>query len=428
MILYRDWTITSDGLLARQYDNLSRRVEVVGDLPSGWTWDLLVQVGSAMDIIPLDPMEGGVGHTLTAEQVSIDGYYTVQLRGRSGDVIKHTNTTQCFVSKSLSGTAQWPTIPSEFTELEQRIWELNSHPPVPGENGFWLIWNPVEDKYEESAFPLPDDIHINNPYAVEYKPQTLTEAEQAQARTNINAMGRDELPAAVNDALAQAKESGEFDGEPGPAGPQGEKGDTGPTGPQGPKGDTGATGPQGPKGNTGDTGAQGPKGDTGATGPAGATGPKGDTGAQGPKGDPGDVGPQGPAGPAGSDATVTADSIKTALGYTPADEKVVNQLSEEIGDIVSVTSTTPSVQMEANREYVCTDNVANLTITGFSASESEKPVEYAIMFRAGDSITVTLPDIVVWVNGEPTFSANKGYYLAFIPVYGRYLGVYAEVD
>ena len=30
---------------------------------------------------------------------------------------------------------------------------------------------------------------------------------------------------------------------------------------------------------------------------------------------------------------MTADSIKTALGYTPADEKVVNQLSEDIGDI-----------------------------------------------------------------------------------------------
>lgn len=348
MILYRDWTITSDGLLARQYDNLSRRVEVVGDLPSGWTWDLLVQVGSAMDIIPLEPMEGGVGHTLTAEQVSIDGYYTVQLRGRSGDVIKHTNTTQCFVSKSLSGTAQWPTIPSEFTELEQRIWELNSHPPVPGENGFWLIWNPVEDKYEESAFPLPDDIHINNPYAVEYKPQTLTEEEQTQARININALGRDELPTAVNVALAQAKESGEFDGEPGPAGPpgavgpEGPKGDTGATGATGPAGATGArgdkgdTGDRGPKGDTGPTGPQGPKGDTGATGPAGATGPKGDTGPtgpQGPKGDTGATGPQGPAGPAGSDATVTAANIKNALGYTPADAKVVSRLSEDIGDI-----------------------------------------------------------------------------------------------
>lgn len=42
------------------------------------------------------------------------------------------------------------------------------------------------------------------------------------------------------------------------------------------------------------------------------------------------IGPQGPAGPAGSDATVTADSIKSALGYTPADEETVSQLSVDL--------------------------------------------------------------------------------------------------
>lgn len=344
MILYRDWTITSDGLLARQYDNLSRRVEVVGDLPSGWTWDLLVQVGSAMDIIPLEPMEGGVGHTLTAEQVSIDGYYTVQLRGRSGDVIKHTNTTQCFVSKSLSGTAQWPTIPSEFTELEQRIWELNSHPPVPGENGFWLIWNPVEDKYEESAFPLPDDIHINNPYAVEYKPQTLTEAEQAQARININALGKDELPAAVNVALEQAKESGEFDGEPGPVGPAGRDGQDGRDGAEGKPGADGV-GVKSIDQTTTST-ADGGSNVITATLTNGVkttftvrNGTKGSQGEPGKDGRDGAPGKDGQNGKDGSDATVTADSIKSALGYTPADEKVVSRLSEEKDDLKNLLLT-----------------------------------------------------------------------------------------
>jgi hypothetical protein len=103
-------------------------------------------------------------------------------------------------------------------------------------------------------------------------------------------------------------------GQPGPAGPQGEpgpKGDAGPQGEPGPKGDTGATGPQGepgPKGDTGATGPQGepgPKGDTGAPGAQGEPGPKGDTGAPGPQGEPGPkgdtgaTGPQGEAGPTG---------------------------------------------------------------------------------------------------------------------------------
>lgn len=67
----------------------------------------------------------------------------------------------------------------------------------------------------------------------------------------------------------------------------------------------GATGPQGPKG---DTGEQGPKGDTGATGPQG---PKGDTGS------------------AGSDATVTAASIESALGYTPANPSSIPTVTND---------------------------------------------------------------------------------------------------
>ena len=41
-------------------------------------------------------------------------------------------------------------------------------------------------------------------------------------------------------------------------------------------------------------------------------------GAQGPQGPQGIQGPQGETGPAGSDATVTAENIQSALGYTPA--------------------------------------------------------------------------------------------------------------
>ena len=150
MIKFENWIITADGLLARQFDHLSRRVEVVGDLPEGWEWELLVQVGDAMDIIRLTPMPGGADHTLTEQQVSIPGYYTVQLRGRRGEAVQHTNTVQCFVPQSLTGDAKWPELPSEFSQAEQRISELNAHPPKPGWNGFWMIWNPEIGAYEES--------------------------------------------------------------------------------------------------------------------------------------------------------------------------------------------------------------------------------------------------------------------------------------
>ena len=39
MLIFNDWQIKNDGtLIARQYDNLSRRLLVTGDLPEGWIW------------------------------------------------------------------------------------------------------------------------------------------------------------------------------------------------------------------------------------------------------------------------------------------------------------------------------------------------------------------------------------------------------
>ena len=157
MIIFNNWQITAPrSVIARQYDNLSRRLEVVGNLPEGYAWSMLVQVGSAMDVITLESMEGGAGVTLTADQMSQSGYYQMQLRGTQGDVVRHTNVISVFIPASLSGDGQWPTLPSEFTQAEQRIRALNEHPSIPGQNGFWMVWDPEKDEYLESAFPLPD--------------------------------------------------------------------------------------------------------------------------------------------------------------------------------------------------------------------------------------------------------------------------------
>lgn len=47
-------------------------------------------------------------------------------------------------------------LPSEFYQIERTITDINNHPPTPGTNGFWLIWNPTTRRYEESTVPLPD--------------------------------------------------------------------------------------------------------------------------------------------------------------------------------------------------------------------------------------------------------------------------------
>lgn len=51
--------------------------------------------------------------------------------------------------------------------------------------------------------------------AVLYSEQSLNDAQKAQARANIGAVSNDELQEPINTAIAQAKASGEFDGEDG---------------------------------------------------------------------------------------------------------------------------------------------------------------------------------------------------------------------
>ena len=74
------------------------------------------------------------------------------------------------------------------------------------------------------------------------------------------------------------------------------------------------------KGEKGDPGADGAKGEKGDPGADGAKGEKGDPGADGAKGEKGDP---------GADASVTTENIKKALGYTPAKQSDVNNLSNE---------------------------------------------------------------------------------------------------
>lgn len=126
--------------------------------------------------------------------------------------------------------------------------------------------------------------------AVKYTPQSLTEAQKAQARSNIGvtsggggagAPGTTFTPSVSEAGVISWTNDGGLD-NPEPVNIKGPKGD------QGPQGETGA------------------KGETGAQGPQGEPGAKGEPGAQGPQGEP------------GTDATVTEAAITAALGYTPA--------------------------------------------------------------------------------------------------------------
>lgn len=157
MIYFKDWEISHDGsILARQYDHLSR-VLLVRGTPQGYDWEMRVRKGDWYEAIPLSPMEGDVGCVLTEKHLALWGWYSLQLVGTlrtDGVTVQHSNVISVFVAESLTD-GDWPASPGEFTRLESNVREMNGHPPIPGENGFWMLWELDSHSYKESAFPLP---------------------------------------------------------------------------------------------------------------------------------------------------------------------------------------------------------------------------------------------------------------------------------
>ena len=157
ILLFSDWVLSKPqgGLLGYQYDNLTRELVVQGDLPEGWTWDILVSASGNSDTWPLALGDGRASITLTDDNLSVRGEYYLQLRGTNGDQVRHTNVITAYNSRSLSGAGQWPTLPTEWIQAEKDIKELNAHPPVPGSNGYWLLWDLSSHSYQESDLPVP---------------------------------------------------------------------------------------------------------------------------------------------------------------------------------------------------------------------------------------------------------------------------------
>ena len=337
ILLFSDWVLSKPqgGLLGYQYDNLTRELVVQGDLPEGWTWDVLVSASGNSDTWPLALGDGQASITLTDDNLSVRGEYYLQLRGTNGDQVRHTNVITAYNSRSLSGAGQWPTLPTEWIQAEKDIKELNAHPPVPGSNGYWLLWDLSSHSYQESDLPVPVG-PAGPPNVLEIGTVETLPADQ-QATASITG----ESPAQkLNLGIPQGKQGATgpqgIQGQPGPQGPQGIPGETGATGPQGPAGPyfspamskdgwlswqnngglsnpepVNLMGPQGAPGQTGNPGPQGEPGPTGPPGPQGEKGETGETGPQGPQGIQGPIGATGPQGNPGATPTITAGTVTT---------------------------------------------------------------------------------------------------------------------
>lgn len=372
--------------------------------------------------------------TITAADVDKPGFGKARLNYYSGDsLVKSAAWSTRTDPDPMAAQGDTPPDPAQswvdkVLAAAGDVEEINQHPPKPGEEGYWLIWNPETDAYETSGVPMPEGAAG----AVLYTPQELSEEEQGQARDNVNAAPKrliitaesvtvdGEQQLALSHTGAQAfeflKNGGSVAlhlvdyGQALNAMSAFETDDGGAvlfTTPGG----NGLTGVflMGDSAFTTSFDLTGPQGPQGETGPAGPQGPQGETGPAGPQGEQGEPGPQGPAGEPGEKGEPGA----------PGKDNLPNVEAVAGGDVI--------LTMDHNVEYQCTEAVTALTLLGFTPAEDGNASMWAVQFTAGDTITVTVPDTVRWSIAEPVFSPGVTYWLSFVPlVNGTILGVWVS--
>lgn len=148
-------------------DNKATSIEISTDLPDGWDLKVDVEKDGQFNVIQLERFGKVYGALLTASMLADDGKYQMQIRGTMGEQVRHSNRFFATIHDSINAVDQFPPVlPSEFAQMEDRITALNQHPPKPGANGFWMLWNPNTDAYETSDIPLPQGSGNGSAYKI----------------------------------------------------------------------------------------------------------------------------------------------------------------------------------------------------------------------------------------------------------------------
>lgn len=93
---------------------------------------------------------------VSAYATQVEGILNFNVEFHSVDYRWQTQPTSLLVYRSLLYTGE--AVPDQPELLEQYLAmfsELNGHPPIPGDNGYWRIWSLDTHSYETSTFPTP---------------------------------------------------------------------------------------------------------------------------------------------------------------------------------------------------------------------------------------------------------------------------------
>lgn len=79
--------------------------------------------------------------------------FDVTLFGKGGSQEVPTNVVSLRLEKS--NTLWEQDAPEPQPSWLAKVIDLNNHPPIPGDNGYWLLWDTDKGEYVESELPLP---------------------------------------------------------------------------------------------------------------------------------------------------------------------------------------------------------------------------------------------------------------------------------
>ena len=100
---------------------------------------------------PIDVVDGLVE---VPEWFTEQDSFDVTLFGKNGNQEVPTNVVSLRLEKS--NTLWEQDAPEPQPSWLAKIIDLNNHPPIPGNNGYWLLWDTDRGAYVESDLPLPE--------------------------------------------------------------------------------------------------------------------------------------------------------------------------------------------------------------------------------------------------------------------------------
>ena len=236
----------------------------------------------------------------------------------------YTKISKVFKVNKRNKPADYVFTPPEQTTLAELVERLDT----------------IEESQDPNAIEnIVKDYLDRNPVEVPVQSVNGKTGEVNLTSEDVGAISQDDLQEATNKALAQAKESGEFNGRDGKDGYTPIKGVDYFDGKDGNPGADGKDGTSVTVSSVSESTADGGsnvvtfsdgKTLTVKNGSKGSRGDKGDTGPKGDKGDTGATGPAGPSGPAGANGQNGADGKTPEKGtdyYTEADKtEMVNRV------------------------------------------------------------------------------------------------------